>query len=625
MLPLGANRLVVPIRPGAISKVLTSKQPRQSVLSALQWNPSSRSASPHLYRHFSASRLRNASRVRPKNVTGRTRAGVEMPPIPEGTTKTRKFLYTLLASLALGTVAYKVNDPFKDVIDGIYFSGKRIGVISVATVRCFILYKSLLSKKFDSEEDRIDAYSEAHKRAALITRKALESNAGIYIKMGQHISALTYLFPPEWTETMIPLQDKCPVSSIESIRGLIQKDLNQNLEDIFSEFSPTPLGTASFAQVHTARLKSTGEFVAVKVQHPTLEQFVPLDILMTRTVFAMMDYIFPEYPLNWLGNELQSSIYVELDFANEAKNSQRTAAYFKDYHDVTALRVPEVRWAHPRILVMEYLTGGRPDDIKFLEEHNISRADLTSCLAHVFNNMIFTPNVGLHCDPHAGNIAIRPVESQSSSFFFFSPWAKQRNFEIILYDHGLYRDVPTPLRRSYAHFWLALIDKDLPSMKKYAKEFAGISDDEFQLFAAAITGRDFENATTNVVSKRSDVEIQKMTQAVAYDGLLSDIMMLLHKLPRIVLLILKTNDLTRYLDEKLDSPLGPERTFLIMATYCARTVYEESRERIIRQYRKWGPTLWFKLYMNWWGYFRRQSQLSLYDIYVSCKSISFSL
>lgn len=57
-------------------------------------------------------------------------------------------------------------------------------------------------------------------------------------------------------------------------------------------------------------------------------------------------------------------------------------------------------------------------------------------------------------------------------------------------------------------------------MRKYAKEFAGINDEQFRLFAAAITGRDFDNAVQNVMSKRSADEIQRMTHAVAHEGLL---------------------------------------------------------------------------------------------------------
>ena len=546
----------------------------------------------------------------------KTKAGAEIPALPSSRIP-RKYIWALVGVSGLGGLLYATKDRDTSLATTVYhlhLTLGRIGVVTIATIKCFYAYKVLLGKTFETTEERDKAYSECHLAAALITRKALEKNAGIFIKLGQHISALTYLFPPEWTETMIPLQDCCPVSSMESIQEMFVHDMGAEPEEYFSDIDPKPLGTASLAQVHRATLKATGQEVAVKLQHPSLKEFVPLDILMTRTVFAIMDYVFPDYPMVWLGEEMQESIYVELDFTNEARNSRRTADYFKDYYDVTALRVPDVVWAQPRILVMEFLSGGRPDDLEFLDKHKISRADLSSCFAHIFNNMVFTPDVGLHCDPHAGNIAIRPVDVKPG------PWSR-RNFEIILYDHGLYRDVPTELRRSYAHFWLALLDKNEVEMRKYAKEFAHISDSQFQLFAAAITGRDFDNAVNNIVSKRSQAEIENMARSIAHDGLLSQIMVLLHSMPRIVLLILKTNDLTRYIDEKLDSPLGVERTFLIMASYCARTVYEEGREKVLRKFRSWSIFKWTELFANWWTYFKRQSQLSVFDTIVTFKNL----
>ncbi|ANB11432.1 Mcp2p [Sugiyamaella lignohabitans] len=530
--------------------------------------------------------------------------------VSSNTNRKRKYwprsVFLVLAGTTLGvTLLYNTNDKFATGSRHLVLAGQRISTVTKACIQCFRAYRHTLNQHYATHEEYLEALSECHKKCALITRKAIEKNAGIFIKLGQHLAALTYIFPEEWTSAMIPLQDQCPESSLESIREMFLKDSKGkvSLDDLFSSFDTEPLGTASLAQVHKATLRENGQQVAVKVQHPSLQEFVPLDVLMTRVVFSMIDYFFPEYPLSWLGDELQASIFVELDFREEAKNAMNTKKYFKDFYNATALRIPTVISAHKRVLVMEFLQGGRLDDQEYLKEHNISPSEVSSCLSHIFNNMIFTPGVGLHCDPHPGNLSLIPHKGG------------KHNFEIILYDHGLYRDVPTNLRRSYAHFWLALLDGDEPKMRYYAKEFAGIDDDNFRLFSAAITGRDFENATKNVISKRSEDEIKHMTDAIAEGGLLSQIMVLLHSMPRIVLLILKTNDLTRYLDEKLASPLGPERTFLIMATYCARTVYHEGREIIDRQFNgNWSISRMVAEISNWWRYFSRQSQLAIYDL-----------
>ena len=158
----------------------------------------------------------------------------------------------------------------------------------------------------------------------------------------------------------------------------------------------------------------------------------------------------------------------------------------------------------------------------------------------------------LHCDPHGGNIAIRKNNG-----------GRRPNFDIILYDHGLYRDIPKQLRRDYAKLWLAVIGADEIGMRKYAYDVAGITDDQFPLFASAITGRDYMTATRSVVSTRSDQEKEEISDAMG-EGMLQEVIspktslkwimnfitdrrklvQLLGKVPRIILLILKTNDLS---------------------------------------------------------------------------------
>ena len=54
-----------------------------------------------------------------------------------------------------------------------------------------------------------------------------------------------------------------------------------------------------------------------------------MDVALTKMVFDLMYKVFPEYPLTWLEDEMQNSIYIELDFTKEAENAQQTAEYFK--------------------------------------------------------------------------------------------------------------------------------------------------------------------------------------------------------------------------------------------------------------------------------------------------------
>jgi aarF domain-containing kinase len=412
----------------------------------------------------------------------------------------------------------------------------------------------------------------------------------------------------EWTTTFIPLQDKCPVSSYESIEEMFLTDTGKPLSEFFSEFDQEPIGAASLAQVHLATDRATGQRAAVKVQHPALAEWINLDLGLTRFTFTMLRRFFPEYDLEWLSREMELSLPVELDFSEEGKNAIRAREYFAHIPEIP-LVIPGVLWAKKRILVMENISGHRLDDLEFLDSNGIDRDEVSAALSHIFNEMIFGKDAPLHCDPHGGNIAIRKNTQRRGP-----------NFDVILYDHGLYRDIPQELRRSYAKLWLAVIDANEPRMRKYAKEVAGVSDEQFPLFASAITGRDYNVITKSVAIARSEDEKKHINDALG-EGMLQQLVQLLAHVPRIILLILKTNDLTRSLDENLHTRQGPVRTFLILARYCSRTVFEEQVDELKAR----GSLLWpsniLGLLGAWLGYFRVEAKLEAFELWLGLKRV----
>ncbi|KAK6605106.1 ABC1 family protein [Botrytis cinerea] len=157
-------------------------------------------------------------------------------------------------------------------------------------------------------------------------------------------------------------------------------------------------------------------------------------------------------------------------------------------------------------------------------------------------------------------------------------------------------------------------------MRKYAKEVAGVTDEQFPLFASAITGRDYTILTKDVALERSDEEKKNINDALG-EGMLQQLVQMLGQVPRIILLILKTNDLTRSLDENLHTRQGPVRTFLILARYCTRTVFEEQLEQIKAR----GSLLWpangFRLLVAWLGYMRVELKLEAFEVWLRAKRI----
>ncbi|KAF7946718.1 hypothetical protein EAE96_009704 [Botrytis aclada] len=515
----------------------------------------------------------------------------------------------VIMASAVGGVA-ATGLAFTDDIRHAYEAVERTGRVVSTLFVCINDYRVTLNynEKTEDQAEQDKRLKDCHQRCADRTLRVLEKNGSIFIKLGQHLSAMNYLLPLEWTTTFIPLQDKCPVSSLESIENMFKMDTGEQLSDYFSEFAPLPIGAASLAQVHLATVKETGQKVAVKVQHPNLAEWAALDLALTSFTFATLKRFFPEYDLEWLSSEMEISLPIELDFTEEGKNALRTKDYFSRIPELPLI-IPDVLWAKKRILVMENVAGHRLDDLEFLDSNGIDRDEVSAALARIFNEMIFGNNAPLHCDPHGGNLAIRKNDNRRGA-----------NFDVILYDHGLYRDIPLELRRSYAKLWLAVIDANEPRMRKYAKEVAGVTDEQFPLFASAITGRDYTILTKDVALERSEEEKKNINDALG-EGMLQQLVQMLGQVPRIILLILKTNDLTRSLDENLHTRQGPVRTFLILARYCTRTVFEEQLEQIKARGSLLWPTNGFRLLVAWLGYVRVGLKLEAFEVWLRVKRI----
>ena len=472
-------------------------------------------------------------------------------------------------------------------------------------------YRKTLKALSEFQDQEAAVLKACHRRCAERTLDGLEKNGSIFIKLGQHLSSMGYLLPEEWTSTFIPLQDKCPVSSYDSIQDMFIEETGERIEDYFEDFSMKPIGAASLAQVHVATLKDTHEKVAVKMQHPSLKEWVPLDLALTRLTFKTLRIFFPDYDLSWLSDEMESSLPKELDFALEGQNAIHASTFFAENARLP-LVIPKVLLANRRILVMEYVAGCRPDNLRYLDSHGISRDEVSATLARIFNAMIFTPGAPLHCDPHGGNIAIRHNPAR---------W-KPGNFDIILYDHGLYRHIPEQLRVDYAKLWLAVIDGNETEMRDYAYKIGGIKSDQFPLFAAAITGREYGVLTRQEVatSARTGEEKEMISNSLG-EGLLRQLVEMLGRMPRIILLILKTNDLTRSLDEGLHTREGPMRAFLILARYASQTVWQDRKEDFLRRGHWFHINDVLELISSWTKFCRIELKLFLYEAYLSTRRL----
>src|SRR6478672_13155613 len=120
-----------------------------------------------------------------------------------------------------------------------------------------------------------EASEEAMARRQLETAKqivaVLGTMKGAAMKLGQVMSFLDVGLVAEehrdeFQRELAKLRDAAPTVSFKQMRRVIEEDLGEDIEDVFSEFQEEPIAAASIGQVYRATLADDGREVAVKVQ-----------------------------------------------------------------------------------------------------------------------------------------------------------------------------------------------------------------------------------------------------------------------------------------------------------------------------------------------------------------------
>uniref|UniRef100_W5MQS9 AarF domain-containing protein kinase 1 n=1 Tax=Lepisosteus oculatus TaxID=7918 RepID=W5MQS9_LEPOC len=405
-----------------------------------------------------------------------------------------------------------------------------------------------------------------HLRSAERLRELCCANRGTFIKVGQHLGALEYLLPEEYTRTLKVLHSRAPQSSLQEVLRVVKEDLGEEVAQLFVSFEEAPRGAASLAQVHRARLRD-GRAVAVKVQHPKVQRQSSKDIAVMEFLVHAVTWLFPDFDFMWLVEEARRNLPLELDFLNEGRNAEKVAEMLKHFK---FLKVPKIHWdlSTTRVLTMEFMDGGQVNDREYMKEHDIDVNEISQNLGKMYSEMIFV-NGFIHCDPHPGNVLVRKCPKTSET-------------EIILLDHGLYQVLDQQFRLDYCRLWQALMKADMRGTEKYSRRLG--AGDLYPLFACVLTARSWDSVNTGIshtpVTHAEDVEIR--TNAALY---LPQISELLNKVPRQMLLLLKTNDLLRGIETTLQTRASAS-SFISMSRCCVRALARHKKNKCVSTYRR---------------------------------------
>lgn len=427
---------------------------------------------------------------------------------------------------------------------------------------------------------KTEDWTDIHARSAKKVLKLCETNKAVYIKLGQTAAQLSYLLPAPYVETLAVLTHAAPQDSFEQVKRVFHEEFGKEIEDCFESIDPKPIASASLAQVHIGTLKGTGERVAVKVQHSGLRETSDADILLISALMHIVKALFPRFDYVWLAEETEANLPKELNFLLEIQNMERTAAAFKreGRKDIVCPRAHH-ELSSERVLVMSFEPGAYVNDKRKIKELGLDPADVARLVSEAFAQMVFVEGF-VHADTHQSNVAVRCMPGTGPGT------GKQAKPQLVLYDHGLYRDISS-IRLHWAKLWKSIVTADQEGMKDAAQRMN--AGELWQLLACMITTKSWDKiigvegedeATAPSVDDATRVEGLRVTgkaedknETSKYAKEYADeVGVILRRLPRETLLLLKAQDCTRNLDIALGAPVN---TLVVTARYAQRAINAE--------------------------------------------------
>lgn len=238
-------------------------------------------------------------------------------------------------------------------------------------------------------------------------RMILEELGPTYIKLGQIMSLHSDFLPKAYCDELLKLNSDVTPMPFDDVEDVINHSYGQDWREFFQFIEEAPLGSASIAQVHRARLKN-GEEVIIKVERKGIYDTMARDIGLLHRLVKLIPPVgdFKNLvDLDMVLDELWSVAQEEMDFLKEAANMDE---FSRNNASVQYVTTPKLyhEYSTGHVLVMEYIDGYSLDDVESLQNAGYDMDEIGTKFVNNFIKQVMDDGF-FHADPHPGNVKIR--------------------------------------------------------------------------------------------------------------------------------------------------------------------------------------------------------------------------
>ncbi len=272
--------------------------------------------------------------------------------------------------------------------------------------------------------------------------RALTALGPAYIKFGQVLSTRPDVVGKDIALQMRILQDRLPPFATDVAKERVRMELGQPADELFSEFGDA-VAAASIAQVHKARLRNTGEEVAVKILRPQIEKAFRKDIDAFYFAATVIEFLSPASrrlrPHDVI-THFEGVVTGELDLRLESAAASEFSA--KTAGD-EGFAIPAIHWhlSGRRVMTLGWAEGVPLGDNDALDAAGHDRVALSEQMIALFLRHALRDGY-FHADMHQGNLKV------------------QANGDIVAFDFGIMGHIDEYTRRVYAEILYGFIRRD---------------------------------------------------------------------------------------------------------------------------------------------------------------------